>query len=168
MTCVNSTNQLKYLSMSMLHKQDSSPRLCRENALVRGMFVRGMQAGVVWIIPLPLIPLTSPRLFLNAKPQGREVAKKFFSVFAVLFRRIAHFWQSFSSARSAPLRDALDKGIWLRLCRAVSLRLRVFALKGLSLSVPSAKSVVQFFWVVAGRAAPFEPFLRQICPSSFP
>ncbi len=38
--------------------------------------------------------------------------------------------------------------------RAASSRLRVFALKGLSLSVPSAKSVVQFFRVAAGPAVP--------------
>ena len=55
---------------------------------------------------------------INAKSQRSEGAKSFFllGVSAVLFRRIAHFWQNVSSARSAPLRDALDKGIWLRLC----------------------------------------------------
>jgi hypothetical protein len=78
-----------------------------------------------------IVPLTIPgrvpvrhAASLNAKAQSRKGAKteKPLCDFAVLFRRIAHFWQNFSSARSAPLRDALDKGIWLRLCRAASLR----------------------------------------------
>ncbi len=42
-------------------RQDSSPPLYRKNAVVREMSGRGMEEDAVWIIPRPIIPLTSLR-----------------------------------------------------------------------------------------------------------
>ncbi len=64
-----------YKKKSRISDKISGPPICRRNQAVRAMSVRGMEEGVLQMIPLTIIPLPSPMPFFNAKTQRRQGAK---------------------------------------------------------------------------------------------
>jgi hypothetical protein len=59
-----------YKKKSRISDKIPVPPICRKN-----QEVRGMEEGVVWIIPVTIIPLAFPRPFFNAKAQRCKDAK---------------------------------------------------------------------------------------------